>query len=82
MHYKVSQFDMQGDVLVQEASTLETLAVLANITAGRGITIDGNEFLLSHTDVQSDDIAGWNFVPTLAAKAAMPNIVRVLIIND
>jgi hypothetical protein len=92
MHYRASQFDLNGKVYVAEASELNTARIMGMLPSGcQGIMLGEpgswcGEFVFIHYDYDAsgEDIAGWNFLPSMETVQKMPTMAgrKVLIIND
>ena len=82
MHFKSEQFSYNPGTktYVAEASELRIG------WPGTYIYLDGSAFMFTHLDkdASGEDIAGWNFKPTMNTVGLNPgmNGARVLIIND
>ena len=93
MHYKVEQFEYNPvtKVYSQEASTLQTNQVFGVLRSGtHGITIRQDEWTVeflftgADNDHSGEDIAVWNFSPTMDAVRKHPILAgtSVVIFND
>jgi len=84
MNFQASQFtyNPSARAYIAEASSLGLpVGVLPRV-----FTVDDNEFVYAHADLDAshEDVAGWNFKPTMATVQRNPKMagIKVLIIND
>lgn len=93
MRYKAEQFgyDPRSKVYSQEISTLQSGSAYGVLPSGaHGIILQDSEltaefaFTGADYDASGEDIAGWNFAPTMATVRRHPHLAgtHVLIIND